>query len=271
MLQSRTLKKSILKEQSELNKYLKIRSVNAIISDNRYGIFSNGIPSILITHQLKLTKETPLRFFAQRILNRQYKNFNHIWIPDEQNSLLSGELSNSELTNTKFIGVLSRLENLALQRKKHILIIASGTEPHRTQFENKMISKLGNSKYECVLIRGLFDKNPIEKVFPKNFQILHSADSQEVNGLMNNCSLVISRIGYSTVMDVFKTQTPVVFITTKGQSEQEYLAKHLSNTTHVNSVPLKDFTLKDVNDPKTIAGKSQVDLKKFLRTWLSKF
>ena len=39
---------------------------------------------------------------------------------------------------------------------------------------------------------------------------------------------MISRSGYTTVMDLIKLQQKAIFVPTPGQTEQEYLAKHLA-------------------------------------------
>jgi len=269
ILQVKKFTNSIKSENQILNEFLKTRHIDAIISDNRYGIYSKTINSVLITHQLNLAKGTPIKLFGQRLLSKQLQNFQQIWIPDEAESLLSGDLSRKKAGNKKYIGILSRMENLALPRQNFILTIASGTEPHRTQFENKMISVLGNSGKRCVLVRGLPDRNSNEKEFPENFEVFNHLNSERLNKLLSSCALVISRNGYSTLMDIYKAQAPSVLFPTKGQAEQEYLSKNLEQTLNFKCRDLEQFELKDLEKPQILRGKSQIDLKEILKSWLT--
>jgi UDP-N-acetylglucosamine:LPS N-acetylglucosamine transferase len=55
--------------------------------------------------------------------------------------------------------------------------------------------------------------------------------------LLNRSKLVISRSGYSTIMDLAVIGTKALMIPTPGQIEQEYLATHLmkTNTCHTTT------------------------------------
>jgi UDP-N-acetylglucosamine:LPS N-acetylglucosamine transferase len=44
---------------------------------------------------------------------------------------------------------------------------------------------------------------------------------------MEEASIVVSRCGYSTVMDLVALGKPSILVPTPGQTEQEYLATHL--------------------------------------------
>jgi hypothetical protein len=62
-----------------------------IISDHRYGIYSDTIPSVFVTHQVTLPPTTnPL---AQRIHRKWMVRFGTVWIMDEAHNRLAGELS----------------------------------------------------------------------------------------------------------------------------------------------------------------------------------
>ena len=78
------------------------------------------------------------RYFHQRII----KKFDECWIPDDEDSRFSGELSLSKkLLNQKYIGVLSRLQKKDVKKTLDLLIVLSGPEPNRTQLEEKLIEK----------------------------------------------------------------------------------------------------------------------------------
>ena len=62
---------------------------------------------------------------------------------------------------------------------------------------------------------------------------------------MNEASFVISRCGYSTVMDLAASKKKSILIPTPGQTEQEYLAKHLMKNNFALCVEQKKFRLKN--------------------------
>ncbi len=85
--------RTIKKEHLWLKNLLKSRSIDLIISDNRYGLWHRRVKSIFITHQLFL--KTPFRFIDFHwIIRYLLRHFDEIWIPDFKASPnLSGDLS----------------------------------------------------------------------------------------------------------------------------------------------------------------------------------
>src|SRR5258705_11260822 len=56
----------------------------------------------------------------------------------------------------KYIGILSRFYGSANKIQKNaLLILLSGPEPQRTEFENILLGQLANSTIETVVVRGL--------------------------------------------------------------------------------------------------------------------
>ena len=109
---------SILRAIKEENKWLKEQvtkyGFEAVISDNRYGLYHKDIFSVFITHQLYI--KSSLGKWTERILQKwNYKfinRFNECWVPDEEReNNLAGELSHPvtlPMIPTKYIGPLSR-------------------------------------------------------------------------------------------------------------------------------------------------------------------
>ena len=67
----------------------------------------------------------------------------------------------------------------------------------------------------------------------------------ELNKEIQQAEYIISRSGYSTIMDVVKLQKKSILIPTPGQTEQEYLAHYLSQKQIVCYVSQKEFSLTD--------------------------
>ena len=142
---------AIRKEHRWLKKMVRSHEIDAVISDNRFGLYHSKIPSIFITHQLSI--KSPLGNWNEKILQRwNYKyinRFRECWIPDlfgENN--LAGELSHpfsQPKTATKYIGILSRFEKKESKEvNDHLLFILSGPEPQRTVLENKIINEISH-------------------------------------------------------------------------------------------------------------------------------
>ena len=71
--------------------------------------------------------------------------------------------------------------------------------------------------------------------------------SEELESTINQSEIVISRSGYSTIMDLAVLEKKVFFIPTPGQYEQEYLAKRLESLGIAPSCSQKRFRLHELN------------------------
>jgi predicted glycosyltransferase len=79
--------------------------------------------------------------------------------------------------------------------------------------------------YNFAVVGGSFSSNNVKLTDNvKYFNYLNDSDLWE---LINLSEQVLSRSGYSSVMDYYSTQMPVIYVPTPGQSEQEYIAKQL--------------------------------------------
>jgi len=228
---------SILRSIKEENKWLK-EQVNkfgfeAVVSDNRYGLYHEKIFSVFITHQLFI--KSSLGKLSEKIIQQwNYKfinRFHECWVPDEKGeNNLAGELSHPvkmPLIPTKYIGPLSRFEKKEIhENQNHLLIILSGPEPQRTILENKVIDQIVSYPATATIVRGL----PGEKNIIPSTNTIHfynHLSSEELNNEAMKAEYIISRSGYSTVMDIAALSKKSILIPTPGQTEQEYLANYL--------------------------------------------
>jgi predicted glycosyltransferase len=67
--------------------------------------------------------------------------------------------------------------------------------------------------------------------------------SSELNQVICGAGLVISRPGYSSIMDLLKLGKRCVFVPTPGQTEQEYLGDHLAGRKLAICMPQRGFSL----------------------------
>jgi UDP:flavonoid glycosyltransferase YjiC (YdhE family) len=235
------------KEHQLLQEIQETEQFDVIISDNRYGLYLQDVQSILITHQLHI--KTP---FFSGIINAQLRKwlnkFNAIWVPDFEGSVLSGELSNVDFSNKKYVGILSRFTHDENATPSHdYLYLLSGPEPQRTVLEKRLSqvirthpypSQEGNKKIlpltlfkgegtrKTILVRGTKQVSNIN--FPRNVKVIDFATTEELQQLLNSSKYIVCRGGYSTIMDVVAVKKSALLIPTPNQYEQEYLAKYLS-------------------------------------------
>jgi len=244
---------SILRSIKEENKWLREQVNNhgfaAVISDNRYGLYNEKVFSVLITHQLCI--KTSFGKWSEKILQQwNYKlinKFNECWIPDDEGeNNLAGELSHPVRLPSipvRYIGPLSRFAKKNIDEiKDHLLIILSGPEPQRTILENKVIDQIVNYPATATIVRGLpGEKNIIPST--NSIHFYNHLTSEELNREAMKAEFIISRSGYSTIMDIASLQKRSILIPTPGQTEQEYLAGHLMKKQFAFCIDQNGFSL----------------------------
>jgi hypothetical protein len=164
----------------------------------------------------------------------------------------------------------------------HLLVVLSGPEPQRTLLETKLLQQLVSwspavsngldaikaaqpatitrstaKSTPVVFVRGL-PKHPdgphsiavkpllpAGKRVPDHITVLDYADSSTLNRLVCDASVVISRAGYTTIMDLVKLRKKAVLIPTPGQEEQQYLGRLLEKQHLAVLAKQHDLNLED--------------------------
>ncbi len=243
------IRSAIALENKWLKKQIDLYDFDAVISDNRFGLYTTDRRCIFITHQLSI--KGPFGKWSEWVLRQwNYKNINRFaecWVPDLPGDInIAGELSHvikKPSIPLRYIGILSRFSKGDVQEKKgYIVIVLSGPEPQRSILENKLIDQLIYYKGTADVIRGLPHS---DMILPSTNQIrfFNHLPADELNKKMAAAELVISRTGYSTVMDLLQLQKKSILIPTPGQTEQEYLAGHLSKMSIAYCLPQHEFQL----------------------------
>ena len=217
----------IYTENRKLKSIIIDYEIDGIISDNRYGLYSNKVPSVFITHQIKI--QTPFLKELVKKINCYFINkFSMCWIPDFKKNKIAGELSDTENTKIRhsYIGPLSRLIKKEPKDNIEILAIVSGPEPQRTIFENILLKELKKINKKSLLLQGKPEKNYSEKF--NNLIVKSHLKAEELNQVMIDAKTIICRAGYSTIMDLIALDKHATLVPTPGQTEQEYLADFLS-------------------------------------------
>lgn len=241
----------IYTEHCWLNKIVKLYDIDAIISDNRPGLYHKIVPCVYITHQLKI--KTGNRFtemVAQKIHYRFINKYNECWVPDAAGEInLAGSLSHPEIlpaVPVKYLGSLSRFEKKEMELLFDLAIILSGPEPQRTVFENIIFEELKHYQGKVFMLRGLPQKKLLNSVNSPSLIIHDHLPAGALNLAMEQSKIIISRSGYTTVMDLIKLQKRAVLVPTPGQTEQEYLANHLMQQKLFYCTKQQGFSLLDI-------------------------
>lgn len=238
---------SIWKENLGLKKIIRKYKIDAVISDNRFGMYNKSIPSVYITHQLFI--KTGNSFFEKCIQKMHFhfiKKYNYCWVPDYKQNGLAGELSHQENSgvNIIYIGPLSRVKLLHdIPMIYEVLISVSGPEPQRTVFEKKILSELKNFKKPALFLRGLPNENRNLKIDNRLIKIVNHLSGDELSKAFQQSKIIITRSGYTTIMDLVKLGKNAVLVPTPGQREQEYLASYLMKKNIFYSVEQDKFSL----------------------------
>jgi uncharacterized protein (TIGR00661 family) len=222
-------------EHNWLKKVVKKYKVDAIISDNRFGLYHHQVPCVYITHQLSIqTGNHILDKLVQKIHFNSIKKFTHCWVPDfeDRENNMAGALSHADNipSNVTYIGCLSRFKKDSVAAKKPYSIVAviSGPEPQRTIFEKILLAQLHHFKGKSMLVRGLPNQgDKISLMQNGNLTIKNHLSMQDLNATILQADWVIARSGYTTVMDLVKIGQRAILVPTPGQTEQEYLADYL--------------------------------------------
>ncbi len=252
----------ILREHIWLKQVIKQYQIDAVISDNRYGLYSKKIFSIFITHQLHI--QVPQSKWAERVIlhiNRFFiKRYNQCWVPDTPHQDLGGLLTQpiSGLP-IQYIGLLSRfnMPQDVIETLYDYLFILSGPEPQRSLLEHKILQECEHLQGRKCLVRGLPSTD--NNLTSSSFEIIPYAGASQLEQLMLSSNQIICRSGYSSIMDLVKLNKSALLIPTPGQTEQIYLGQYLQSKRWFSSISQDSNITEALKD-----NNHQTDLSTFL-------
>lgn len=233
----------------QLTKLLKTTPCDRIISDGRYDMYSKSIPSFFISHQMRIMNPMRFEMFERGSETFNlffFKRFKEILIPDYETDDLSGDLSHNlhkiDEKKLHYVGVLSDFNKKRLKKDIDYFISLSGPEPQRSILEEKILSQINDLSGNIVITLGKTEKK--EQITNENIKTYSYLTKEERETLLNKTKLVISRSGYSTILDLSVIGTKALMIPTPGQVEQEYLAQYHKNKNSCHSINQDDIHLK---------------------------
>lgn len=214
------LKRRQNEERTQVENYVEFFEIDCVISDHRYGFRSRKVNSIFLTHQLNL----PVKWYERWVQNihiNYLRSFDEIWVLDTEDSKYAGKLSRNDAgLSVQYIGILSRFGRYVLKETKTIdrLIVVSGPAIYAKQFLEQQLESFKTDEGHNVLIapKEILEALEIENSHPSN-------DWLKCDDYFLSSKKLISRSGYSTLMDAICLEIPCEITATPGQAEQEYL------------------------------------------------
>jgi len=204
-----------------------------IFSDGRYGVYSQTVPSFLLSHQISFMPPRGLavfKFLADFANGHYFKHFSTVFIPDYepyQNSL-AGNLSHPSWIGRfshEYIGVVSSYEAMDIEEDIDYLFVISGyLEATKESFVARLLAQAKTLPGKKVFILGDPTRTEITHMQEENITLYPSATQQLRTTLFSRAKVVVSRTGYTTIMDLVECDKRAILFPTPRSTEQEYLA-----------------------------------------------
>jgi spore coat polysaccharide biosynthesis predicted glycosyltransferase SpsG len=242
----------IVSEHGRLKRIIREHKIDIVISDNRFGLWNRKIKTIYVTHQLRIPFPKAFRLFEfigialHRAVIRKYS---FCFIPDLPGDMnLSGRLSHGIKlpVNAMYIGILSRFEGIdstpgdSPVSGEYNTVILSGPEPQRTLLKQKLTGILKNRYPKSVILGGRPDLGSTG-TDSENIVYYNHLPAAAMRQMIAESRLIITRSGYTSIMELISLNRTALLIPTPGQTEQEYLAGYLSEKGWFASVLQKDL------------------------------
>jgi hypothetical protein len=232
-----------LKEASVSRSIAKQTNASVFISDNRFAFRSVKTKNIYISHQITiLHKFVWVSWLASYVHGKIIKKYDTCWVPDwKGENSISGKLSESkDLKNLKYFGPITRVKKLDLEKSWDICVILSGPEPQRTKLELDLFKEMSSmTQYKILFIRGSDVATEMSST-NKHIKLENICNSKKIETALNSSKLLISRPGYTTMMDIASLDLIAILVPTPGQTEQEYLANRWDGKQNYTQVLQKD-------------------------------
>ncbi len=227
----------IKKERKFLEKIEK--NYDFIFSDWRYWFYSEKIPSYFLSHQLSFHVPKWFKIF-QKFIDfyniRTFKKFRKIFIPDYKSEKynLAWDLSHPsriKKINYSYVWILSSFYNKKWIKSKqdidYLFSITGYIKDSKKKFLEKNIKTASKLDWKKVFILG-DTKNKYKNKW-ENIKIYPYVFGKEKYNIFNNSKIIISKAGYTTIMDMIEIDKKSILFPTIWQTEQEYLSRYLKN------------------------------------------
>ena len=245
-----------------------------LFSDNRFAFFSKNAHNVYMTHQRRIAFPAAFSAFEGigiRWHEARMGRFDEVWVPDtEEFPGYAGALSHLPASTVpavrrggaslpvKFVGPLSRFAGMEMPAPVargngrrdsglNVVAVVSGVEPARSQFEASLRKTLREIPGKHTIILGkpqLGQKSWTEG----NIEFHSHLPIETFASVVRDADWVISRGGYSTVMDMAFLGAKCIFVPTPGQYEQVVLAHDLAAAGYAVHVPANRLSVKTLEE-----------------------
>ncbi|MDX1602347.1 MAG: glycosyltransferase [Salinimicrobium sediminis] len=255
LLDSPHILRNIKKEKLATKILVEKLNLHGIISDSRFGVRYKHLPNVFITHQLNVLSGNTT-FLSSRLHQQYIRKYDECWVPDAPGKPnLSGFLGHPRSTSeaVKYMGIISRFKKRELPQIYDYMVLLSGPEPQRSLLEDILFRELKQTEKRVLFVRGKISEEAAAFSSP-NMIIKNYLFGKDLEEALNSSKVIISRSGYTTLMDLAKLGKKAFFIPTPGQFEQEYLAERMSKLGFAPSCKQEDFNLEKLKKEETFSG-----------------
>jgi len=236
-------------EHQVVRRLNRVHRFDRIISDSRYGVYLRDVPSYHLLHTLHQIipgRPRALEKAVERVQQRIFSGARKVIVPDQEENGLAGDLCHRlscfRRDQLEYIGILSSVRRMPLEPDVDYFVTVSGVEPQRSIFERKVLAQLPELPGRVVVTLGRPDLP--HSVSDDGRVAVHSYMNRQMQEeMMNRARLVVSRSGYTTLMELAELGKRALLIPTVGQSEQEYLGAYHERKGTMHCVKLHRLSL----------------------------
>lgn len=249
------------REHHFVRRISRARKFDRIVSDTRYGVFLREIPSYYIVHSLRqIVPGRPRRLerMVEMAQRRLLSGARRILVPDQRERGLAGDLCHNltcyDTDEIEYLGILSSVRRRTVEPDIDYFITVSGAEPQRSIFERMVLQQAHELPGRVVIALGKPDQ-PLSVASDGRVDIYSYMGRSQQEEMMNRARMVVSRSGYTTMMELAELGKKALLVPTVGQSEQEYLGAYHEKLGTMHTVTQSHLSLaRDVQVAESYSG-----------------
>lgn len=256
--------REIAREHRSISRIVRQEGYDLVISDNRFGAYTEDVPCLFISHQIRFSTPGNIESVERmmEVFNAHYhRRFERIIIPDNPPGprSLSGKLGNAQRPLTRrrayWAGIVTDMQKQDVTRDIDYLVSISGPPVTKEALKEAILNQIGGLSGKKVVLLG-DPSAEFEEQLGDDTIVKSHANRDEMAVLMNRATFIITRSGYTTVMELAELgKNDILFIPTPGQTEQEYLSDYYEKMGWVHSVAQRRLDLvADVVDARAMTG-----------------
>lgn len=231
------------RERALTNRLCQEHGFDRVISDSRFGVVSTQVPSYYIFHSLRQILPWRLRRMERWVEYNQQRllaDARKVLVPDQAEQGIAGDLCHDMACDwsgrIEYLGILSGVRADAVDEDVDVFISISGAEPQRTYLERLVLQQAPALRDRRVVVTLGRPDLPYERREQGRLTVHTYLDRERQQNMLNRSRLIVTRSGYTTLMELAELGKRALLIPTVGQSEQEYLAEYHHRHGHAYAV-----------------------------------